>query len=1349
VNAFPQCTNLIEIKVATDNPNYASINGVLYDKDIKALIKCPETKTSITIPNTVTKIASYSFMFCSGLTEIIIPNSVTSIDTLTFAHCTGLTEIIIPNSVTSIGESAFYNCPGIISFTIGNSVTSIGDGAFVGCINLTSIIISNTMTSIGERVFDGCIGLTSVTIPNSVTSIGSSAFYNCNSLTSISIPNSVTSIGDGAFASCSNLTSIICYATIPPSFFTREFFPFLYGAFTNVPKTIPLFVPKNSINDYEQADEWKDFTNILAIVDAGEDQTICYGSSVTLISTEADTYLWSTGATTATITVTPTATTTYIVTVTKNGITTSDEVVVTLVNISSEFTFNNNRTCAGDYNIDFNVNIDNPVGTNYNWDFGDATTATGNNVSHKYDVVYSSDSSAVKMPVLLISNLGGCIDSSIVDVSILPRPNPDSVAIQDLRNDNYVCAVIEEEPMGSGNYVYRIFLNNYYPAGSTSLYDIDWGVLPVQTDLPYQNVYYYDYTSTGPLNNDIKVTSKYVYVADAQSCESETKFTNVKIEVGPGNPRQVLPMWQNITDVNGCAPFEHKGRLATMYFPGFTGILLLSEATEYQMYIDDVFVRNLDSTEIPQIIEGVGNVYIGQNIKNTFNEPKGCNINNVLPAPFGFNPYEGPYKIDIKLANSCGTFRIGVDVNVYAKPQPDYALNAASNYFSTNTEITFDNQTIKAECFYDKTLNFNWSFGDNTSSSNNSTNLYPYAALPSTKHTYSLPGSYIVNMAASYAASEVPPSCKDTSYKQNVVHILKVNSDFNSNVVCLGNNTTITDATTYFPEYYINKNIQGLDTIVDTIAKHKPYSWEYTIIDSLSGNIVYNNIFYHNNVDPLIPKYDPYFSFNITLPNDGYFKVKLKVTNEHGITDSTYKYVYVNKIPVANSGSDVIIYNGDSTQLNYTGTSGDSIKWSNNIESFTQWVKPTITTTYTMTIYSNGCSDSDNLVVTVYSFDCAKTTNLFVNNISPVTVKLNWDNDVYATSYMLRWRIEAGPGSWMYYNATAGQNYVTIGNLTASTTYEWQMRKFCNNGLYSDFTDLSGSEFTTSIISACNQATPNSITNIKTNQVTLNWATVVNNNGYMVRWRVKSPQGAWVYYNATSGENTCDATGLKANTSYEWQMRTFCENNTISAFTELAQFVTLPSCADITNLSQIVDTTVAILKWNPVNGADHYLLRWRVANGLWKYININNQIGYQQIGCFICNQADKLLPNTTYEWQIRAFCNSEGTMYSNFSAIQQFETLENKNNKESNTDKFSVLNSQFSINIYPNPANDILNITTTASNAKNLTVDIYDIYGKLIMKEQLIDNLQLDIKHLESGIYFIKIENQTLKFIKQ
>ena len=47
-----------------------------------------------------------------------------------FCECSGLTSITIPNSVTRIGSSAFYGCGNLISVTIGNSVTSIGENAF-------------------------------------------------------------------------------------------------------------------------------------------------------------------------------------------------------------------------------------------------------------------------------------------------------------------------------------------------------------------------------------------------------------------------------------------------------------------------------------------------------------------------------------------------------------------------------------------------------------------------------------------------------------------------------------------------------------------------------------------------------------------------------------------------------------------------------------------------------------------------------------------------------------------------------------------------------------------------------------------------------------------------------------------------------------------------------------------------------------------------------------------------------------------------------------------------------------------------------------------------------------------
>jgi len=90
-----------------------------------------------------------------------------------------------------------------------------------------------------------------------VTSIGNWAFYNCTSLTSIEILNSITSIGDGGFFDCPNIIKIKCHAIVPPTLGKV--------VFTNVPKTIPLYVPGGSIEAYKNADQWKDFLTILPI----------------------------------------------------------------------------------------------------------------------------------------------------------------------------------------------------------------------------------------------------------------------------------------------------------------------------------------------------------------------------------------------------------------------------------------------------------------------------------------------------------------------------------------------------------------------------------------------------------------------------------------------------------------------------------------------------------------------------------------------------------------------------------------------------------------------------------------------------------------------------------------------------------------------------------------------------------------------------------------------------------------------------------------------------------------------------------------------------------------------------
>ena len=97
-------------------------------------------------------IADGAFWDCESLTSITIPNSVTRIGSNAFPGCSGLTSITIPNSVTGIGHRAFYGCDGLTFITIPNSVTSIGEEAFWDCYKLKSITVP-IHTTIGHNAF--------------------------------------------------------------------------------------------------------------------------------------------------------------------------------------------------------------------------------------------------------------------------------------------------------------------------------------------------------------------------------------------------------------------------------------------------------------------------------------------------------------------------------------------------------------------------------------------------------------------------------------------------------------------------------------------------------------------------------------------------------------------------------------------------------------------------------------------------------------------------------------------------------------------------------------------------------------------------------------------------------------------------------------------------------------------------------------------------------------------------------------------------------------------------------------------------------------------------------------------
>ena len=208
--AFESCTSLTSINVGKNNTQYSSVDGVLYNKDKTELICCPQGKTSITIPDSVTSIGDRAFYNCTSLISVTLPDGVTSIGNCSFADCTGLTGITIPDSVTYIDSWAFDACTSLKSIKIPDSVEIIGYGAFNDCASLTRIKIPDSVTIIDHGVFYCCIGLKNVIISNSVQSIGDNAFRYCESLTSITIPDSVKIIGSDAFDRCADSFTIKC-----------------------------------------------------------------------------------------------------------------------------------------------------------------------------------------------------------------------------------------------------------------------------------------------------------------------------------------------------------------------------------------------------------------------------------------------------------------------------------------------------------------------------------------------------------------------------------------------------------------------------------------------------------------------------------------------------------------------------------------------------------------------------------------------------------------------------------------------------------------------------------------------------------------------------------------------------------------------------------------------------------------------------------------------------------------------------------------------------------------------------------------------------------------------------------
>lgn len=212
---------------------------------------------SVTIPEGITGISSYTFFDCNNLESVHLPKSMKNFWGGCFASCNSLREVtvdpenpwfcsvngvvytkdqkelvfyppgktdaefVIPEGCLYIGRYAFAYCENLKRITVPNTVIGISYESLLFCKGLEGVFVDednevyssvdgNLYSKDGKRFLRLCRSNEniSLTLPEKVVEIAKGAAYYCDNLTNITLPENLSTIEGSAFSNCHGLTSI-------------------------------------------------------------------------------------------------------------------------------------------------------------------------------------------------------------------------------------------------------------------------------------------------------------------------------------------------------------------------------------------------------------------------------------------------------------------------------------------------------------------------------------------------------------------------------------------------------------------------------------------------------------------------------------------------------------------------------------------------------------------------------------------------------------------------------------------------------------------------------------------------------------------------------------------------------------------------------------------------------------------------------------------------------------------------------------------------------------------------------------------------------------------------------------
>lgn len=220
-------SDLQAFQVSPENPVFEAVDGVLYHRQNRQLVRYPAGKADewFIVREGTTGIAHSAFSNCENLLSILLPEGVESLGDFAFASCSQLEYVALPQSLQTIGDGCFLNCSFLPYLRVPSGVASIGKWAFQDCTRLLGISLPMTaaFTHLGDYAFERCGSLQTITLPPCLTHLPSACFADCTSLEQVhwqpftaawfpshkpDDPLPLESIGYEAFRGCTSLREI-------------------------------------------------------------------------------------------------------------------------------------------------------------------------------------------------------------------------------------------------------------------------------------------------------------------------------------------------------------------------------------------------------------------------------------------------------------------------------------------------------------------------------------------------------------------------------------------------------------------------------------------------------------------------------------------------------------------------------------------------------------------------------------------------------------------------------------------------------------------------------------------------------------------------------------------------------------------------------------------------------------------------------------------------------------------------------------------------------------------------------------------------------------------------------------